>query len=214
MYNREMDEDLQRINIDEYNEKNGDLVKEPKKRKKNKTNSLLKEVLINSLYLLIVMIGTLMFVKYVAQRTVVNGDSMKPTLYNEDNLIVDKISYQFNEPERFDIVVFPYEYKKNTFYIKRIIGLPGENIRIDTEGHIYINEVLLEENYGAEVIKEPGNALNGITLGADQYFVLGDNRNHSSDSRTAAVGVVSRDKIIGKAWVRIYPFDKIEVLGK
>lgn len=216
MYNRDLDKDLQKINLDDaYDEDDEEelraeqaLASHQNSKGKNK-KAVLKEALSNSLYLLIVLIGTLLFVRFVAQRTVVNGDSMNPTLTNMDNLIVDKVSYKIGDPERFDVVVFPYEYKKDTYYIKRIIGLPGETVRIDTSGNIYINEQLLLEDYGAEVMLEPGNALNGITLGEEEYFVLGDNRNHSSDSRTSAVGVVPREKIIGKAWLRIYPFDSI-----
>lgn len=180
------------------------------KTKKKKGNSILKEILANSLYLLIVLVLTLLIVKYVGQRTVVIGHSMEPTLSDNDNLIVDKISYRFHDPERFDIIVFPFEYEKDTYYIKRIIGLPGETVYIDEQGNIYINDELLVENYGAEVIENPGLALGVITLGEDEYFVLGDNRNNSSDSRSPAVGNVSRDKIIGRAWLRIYPFDSIE----
>lgn len=214
MYKREVDKDLQKIDLDDaYEADEEELIAEKalkqETRKKKKQKALLKEILADSIYLLVVLIGTLLFVRFVAQRTVVYGDSMNPTLYDNNNLIVDKLSYKIHDPERFDIIVFPYEYKKNTYYIKRIIGLPGETVRIDRAGNIYINDVVLLENYGAEVIEEPGNALNGITLGPDEYFVLGDNRNRSSDSRTAAVGLVSREKIIGKAWVRIYPFDSI-----
>ena len=215
MYNRK-DEDLQQIDIDEIDDEYDEIEESNRKKRKEQKgvqkNALLKEILFNSIYLLIVLIGTLLFIRFVAQRTVVNGDSMCPTLYDKDNLIVNKISYHFGEPERFDVVVFPYEYKKNTYYIKRVIGLPGETVRIDTDGNIFINEVLLEEHYGAEVINEPGIALNGITLGDGEYFVLGDNRNHSSDSRTTAVGPIKREKIIGKAWVRIYPFNSIGVV--
>ena len=177
--------------------------------KKKRGNTILKEILANSLYLLVVLVLTLLIVKYVGQRTVVVGHSMEPTLSDNDNLIVDKISYRFRDPERFDIVVFPFEYEKDTYYIKRIIGLPGERVRIDELGNIYINDELLEENYGAEVIENPGLAFEEITLAEDEYFVLGDNRNNSSDSRSPAVGNVKRDRIIGRAWLRIYPFNSI-----
>ena len=133
---------------------------------------------------------------------------MEPQLRHEDNLIVDKITYRFREPERFDIIVFPFEYEDNTFYIKRIIGLPGETVQIDRDGNIFINGEILEEGYGKEVIQEPGRAYEPITLGEDEYFVLGDNRNNSSDSRDMSVGNVRRDKIIGRAWLRIWPFDR------
>ena len=158
------------------------------------------------------MVATLLIVRYVGQRTVVIGSSMEPTLSDSDNLIVDKITYVFSDPKRFDIIVFPFEYEKDTYYIKRIIGLPGETVRIDYDGNIYINEVLLEENYGCEVIRDPGLAAEGITLGEDEYFVLGDNRNHSSDSRNQAVGVIHRSEILGRAWLQIYPFSEIHFI--
>ena len=134
---------------------------------------------------------------------------MENTLEDGDNLIVDKITYRFHEPNRFDVIVFPYQYTANTYYIKRVIGLPGETVMIDALGNIYINGELLSESYGKEAIKDPGMAANSIYLGSDEYFVLGDNRNNSSDSRDPSVGLIKRDQIIGRAWLRIFPFDKI-----
>ena len=129
-------------------------------------------------------------------------------------MIADKITYRFRDPERFDIIVFPFQYKENTFYIKRIIGLPGETVQIDEKGNIYINGEILTESYGREVIKPEnvGIAAEPITLGEDEYFVLGDNRNNSIDSRTEIVGNVHRDEIIGRAWLRIWPFSKFGFL--
>lgn len=176
-------------------------------KKKGSARSVMKEVLYNSLFLLFVLIATLLMVKYVAQRTTVSGSSMEPMIHDGDSLIVDKMTYRFSDPERFDIIVFPFEYQEGTYYIKRIIGLPGESVRIDEDGNIYINGEILEENYGLEVIEDPGNAYNEIILRDDQYFVLGDNRNNSSDSRNPAVGLIHRDSIVGRAWLRIYPFD-------
>lgn len=174
----------------------------------------LKELLSTGLYLLIVLLITYLLVTFVGQRTEVDGASMENTLSHGDNLIVDKISYRFTDPERFDIVVFPFQYEENTYYIKRIIGLPGESVRIDENGKIYINGELLEENYGKEVIKPEniGLAEETIQLGEDEYFVMGDNRNNSLDSRTSMVGNVHRDKIIGKAWLRIWPFENFGIL--
>ncbi len=151
----------------------------------------------------------ILMIRYVGQRTRVDGSSMENTLTNGDNLIVDKISYRFHEPERFDIIVFPYQYKENTYFIKRIIGMPGETVQITDKGEILINGEELVESYGREVIKDPGLASDPITLGEDEYFVMGDNRNYSKDSRFPDVGNIKRADIIGKAWLRIYPFDKI-----
>ena len=90
--------------------------------------------------------------------------------------------------------------------------MPGETIRIDAEGNIYINDEILEEDYGREVIENPGRAVEPITLGDDEYFVMGDNRNNSSDSRDPSVGNIHRDDIIGKAFIRIWPLSKFGIL--
>ncbi|MCR4650851.1 MAG: signal peptidase I [Lachnospiraceae bacterium] len=170
---------------------------------------ILKEVLIFSIQILFVLIFSFLFVKFVGQRTEVIGSSMESTLSDGENLWVNKIGYRFNDPQRFDIVVFPYRYKEKTYYIKRIIGLPGETIRIDDDGNIYINDELLNESYGREVIADPGRAAKTIHLGDDEYFVMGDNRNNSSDSRKPDVGNLKRSEIIGRAVYRIYPFNKM-----
>ncbi|MCR5676233.1 MAG: signal peptidase I [Lachnospiraceae bacterium] len=158
-------------------------------------------------YLAVVFAVTFLFIIFIAQRTDVDGKSMENTLHHGDALIVDKISYRFHDPKRFDIIVFPFRYADKVLYIKRIIGLPGETVQIDNDGHIYINGEILVESYGKEVIKNPGRAIEPITLGKDEYFVMGDNRNNSSDGRDPAVGNISRDTIIGRAFLRIYPFD-------
>lgn len=156
-------------------------------------------------YALIVVTMSFCIVTFVGQRTVVDGDSMNDTLQNHDNLIVDKLSYRFTDIDRFDIVVFRYHNDKKVFYIKRVIGLPGETVQIIGDD-IYINGQILEENYGKEAMESAGCAAEPITLGEDEYFVLGDNRNGSSDSRDPSVGNVERDWIIGRAFMRITPF--------
>lgn len=177
-----------------------------------KTKEIIKEAVSVVLYIAVVLAATWFVITFVGQRTQVNGSSMEPTLSDHDNLIVDKISYRFREPERFDIIVFPFQYEEDVYYIKRIIGMPGETVFIDTDGTIYIDGEVLAEGYGKEVILSPGRAGEPVTLGEDEYFVLGDNRNNSSDSRDPSVGNIHRDQIVGKAWVRIWPFDKFGVL--
>ncbi len=171
---------------------------------------VLKDILSTGIYLLIVLLITYLVIVFVGQRTEVSGDSMEPTLSDGDNLIVDKISYRFRDPQRFDVIVFPFKYQKDTYYIKRIIGLPGETVMIDKSGNIYIDGEILVESYGREIINmnKIGLAAEPITLGPDEYFVLGDNRNHSSDSRVVEVGNIKRDEIIGRAWLRIWPLGK------
>ena len=180
----------------------------------HKKKGLWRDVLDMIIYCGIILLITYLVVTYVGQRTEVIGSSMYPTLEDGDNLIVDKISYRFKDPERFDIIVFPFQYQEDTYYIKRIIGLPGETVQIDEKGNIYINGEILQESYGREIIfpENIGVAKAPIVLGEDEYFVMGDNRNNSSDSRTEIVGIIHRDDIIGKAWLRIWPFDKFGVL--
>lgn len=173
---------------------------------------VLKEILSTSLYLLVVLCLTYVVIHFVGQRTQVEGRSMETTLNDKDNLIVDKITYRFNDPKRFDIVVFPFQYAQNTYYIKRIIGMPGETVYIDEEGNIYIDGEILSEDYGKEVIEDAGRAYEPITLAENEYFVMGDNRNNSSDSRDPVVGNISRSDIIGRAWIRIWPLDKFGIL--
>jgi signal peptidase I len=172
----------------------------------------LKELLITSFYILLALGASLLVVKYVGIRTEVHGNSMNDTLVDGENLIVDKISYRFNNPERFDIVVFPYHYDPSIHYIKRIVGLPGETVFIDEEGNIFINEEMLVESYGREIIRDPGRASIPVILGDDEYFVMGDNRNNSSDSRDPAVGNIKRSELVGRAWVRIWPFSRLSFI--
>ncbi len=131
----------------------------------------MKKALGYTAYFLAIIIFSVFFIRYIGQRTIVEGNSMLPALADADQLVSDKISYRFRDPERFDIIFFPYEYEEGTYYIKRIIGLPGETVRIDPEGSIYINGELLEEHYGLEPIEYAGLAEEGIALEEDEYFV-------------------------------------------
>ncbi len=178
---------------------------------KEKKSGLMYEILDWVVYIIIVVVSTTLLVNYVAQRTQVSGSSMEPMLQSGDNLIVDKLSYRFKDPERFDIIVFPYKYEENTYYIKRIIGLPGESVQI-IDHEIYIDGEVLEEDYGREPMEYAGLAVEKIILGSDEYFVLGDNRNNSSDSRDPSVGVLTRDDLLGRAWLRLWPLSSVGVI--
>ena len=141
---------------------------------------------------------------YVGHHTRVDGSSMNNTLKNGDYLVIEKVSYYLHDPERYDIIVFPFTDEVN--YIKRIIGLPGETVQIK-DGKVFINgNELSDDVYGNELINDPGLAANPVSLGANEYFVLGDNRNSSIDSRKPVVGNIDGKKIDGKAVFRIYPF--------
>lgn len=172
---------------------------------------IVKELFGWIVFIVVVVAASYLIVTFVGQRTEVSGSSMETTLSTGDQLIVDKISYRFRDPKRYDIVVFPYRYEENTYYIKRIIGLPGETVQI-VDGMVYINGSPLNEHYGNEVIEDPGSAAEPITLGDDEYFVLGDNRNNSQDSRASNVGLIHRDELLGRAWVRIWPLDQFGVI--
>lgn len=176
--------------------------------------AIFKQVLSLCFYLAIILGCTYLVVNYAVQRTGIEGDSMQTTLFHGDQVLVDKLTYRFREPQRYDIIAFPYRYEQDTFYVKRIIGLPGEKIRIDAQGTIFINDEALNECFGTEAISQPGFASVPRILGEDEYFVLGDNRNNSIDSRAALVGYVRRQEIIGKVFFRIYPLSSIGAVGK
>ena len=144
---------------------------------------------------------------YVAQPFFVRGASMEPSLQDGDYLVIDEISYRFGEPKRGDIVVFRAPTGNAQFLIKRVIGLPGETVAI-REGKVTINEQELIEDYLTE--STPGDVTR--VLGIEELFVLGDNRDSSFDSRQW--GVLSYDKVVGKAWLRAWPvasFDFIDI---
>lgn len=161
-----------------------------------------------AIYAVIIVLCISFVPKYVIQRTIVDGYSMENTLQDEDNLLVEKVSYHFTDPKRFDVIVFyPHGKENKDYYIKRVIGLPGETIQIigDT---IYIDGKVLEEDFGKDPMTKSGIAQEPLKLGDDEFFVLGDNRAVSEDSRYPEVGPVSKDKIAGKAILRIYPLSK------
>lgn len=148
---------------------------------------------------------------YVGSHTRVDGNSMETTLQNGDYLLVDKLSYIMGEPKRFDIIVFQHD--EENYYIKRIIGMPGDRIQI-IEGNVFVNGSILKENYGQENMEEGGLANKEIKVGSDEYFVLGDNRNHSNDSRFEVVGNVKKSLIVGKVVYRVLPIEKFGKLNQ
>ncbi|HEX3020959.1 MAG TPA: signal peptidase I, partial [Lachnospiraceae bacterium] len=169
---------------------------------KSRQTNFVKEIIIYGLLLLIVIF---IVPKYIVGRSPVEGSSMQNTLYDKESVMVSKISYIVGDPERFDIVTFyPYGRDIDEYYVKRIIGLPGETVQI-IGADIYINGKILKESYGKEPINDPGFAKEKITLDDDEYFVLGDNRNASTDSRFVEVGNVQRKNIDGKVFLRVWP---------
>ncbi len=131
--------------------------------------------------------------------------SMEPTYETSDILLVNTIAYKFAEPKTGDVIAFKPKSNVNASYsVKRVIGIPGDTIYI-SNGRIYLNDELYKENLEVERIDNPGIAASPITLLENQYFVLGDNRNSSEDSRYESVGFVSGEDILGKVWLD-FPF--------
>lgn len=179
-------------------------------QKKKKLNSRL----IKDIFEVVVGCVAAVFLSFViifsiGMRTSVIGDSMEPTLYNAQEILISRFAYKLTNPKRFDVIVFlPNGNQNSHFYVKRVIGLPGETLQIKN-GSVYINGALLTEDEQFDKMVDAGIAVNEITLSGDEYFVLGDNRNSSEDSRYANIGNVKREYIIGKAWFRISPLRKI-----
>lgn len=147
---------------------------------------------------------------FVIQPFFVLGASMEPTFQNGDYLIIDELSYILGKPQRGDVIVFHYPYNTKQFYIKRIVGLPGETVSLDANGIMIKNSehpegFALQEQY-IPTKEEYGNK--AVMLGPDEYFVMGDNREASSDSRSW--GPLKREFVVGKVFVRAFPFQKAE----
>lgn len=156
------------------------------------------------------------FRMFVAEPFVVSGSSMVPNFHNRDYLIIDRLSYHFSEPRRGEVIVLLFPKDTSQFFIKRIIGLPGETIKF-SQGHVaiinkqYPEGLVLNEAYlpsQTETLGRPG----GETLGSDEYFVLGDNRNASSDSRVW--GILPKSDIVGKVWSRVFPLSDAGFIPK
>ncbi|HEY4494254.1 MAG TPA: signal peptidase I [Candidatus Paceibacterota bacterium] len=149
---------------------------------------------------------------FIAQPFIVSGDSMLPTFHNKDYLIIDELSYRLTDPKRSDVIIFRYPKNPKVFYIKRIVGLPNETVHVEG-GTITITN---DEHPEGLVLEQPFvkngsiDAPNNFELGDDEYFVMGDNRSHSSDSRFW--GPVKKDLIIGRALVRLFPASDVGLM--
>lgn len=171
-------------------------------------NKFAKKVLDVGIFLLAVLFITYLLSNFVVERLEVRSVSMEPTLYDEDSILIDKISYRFRKPQRKEIIVF-HQNKTGDELIKRVIGLPHETIKIE-DGVIYIDGEAFEDIEGLEVPENPGCAAQSITLMDGEYFVLGDNREDSIDSRYEEVGIVSDTRIIGRLMMRILPLSELK----
>ncbi len=150
---------------------------------------------------------------FIMQPFFVRGESMEPTFDSGEYLIIDQLSYRLRDPQRGEVIVFRYPGQPSKYYIKRIVGLPGDVITIQdgsvvVKNEMYPDGVILDESpYLAGSVRTGGR--NEERLGPDEYFVLGDNRAASSDSRSW--GSLNRDHVVGKAWIRAWPFDRVGV---
>lgn len=160
--------------------------------------------------IIVISVAIILPVRYfLIQPFVVRGASMEPNFYDHEYLIIDEVSYRWGEPERGDIVVFRYPRDETQFFIKRVIGLPGETVDVSDGQVRIVNDAspvgrVLEEPYiGSEQTLGKKRA----ELGPDEYFMMGDNRGYSLDSRS--FGPVHRDEIVGRVWFRGFPFNRI-----
>ncbi len=163
-------------------------------------------VVIGVLYAAILLLVVGLILKIFFSSATVEGESMNPVLQEGDRVITSH--YIFSSPKRYDIVVITIDRAEDIHYVKRVIGLPGETIQIKDQ-KIYINGELLEDDiYGSSPIDDPGIAVDPITLGEKEYFVLGDNRSVSADSRKETIGVISKGQIRGKVVFRFGPLKR------
>lgn len=174
--------------------------------------AVVKEVCVWAAEIAITLMLAFTAVYFVGLRTSVVGQSMAETLNGGEEILVNRFIYKVTNPEPNDIIVFlPNGNEKSHYYVKRVVAVPGDTVLI-SDGKLYVNGELFKEEAAVEDIEEAGLASEEITLGADEYFVLGDNRNNSEDSRYANIGNIKKDYIIGKAWFRAAPWGSIGFL--
>ena len=183
------------------------------RKKRRKVNyELLQEIIIWLFQIALVCFAAFVLVWYFGQRVSVIGDSMNPGLKNGDITLVNRLVYDVRKPIRGDIIAFkPNGNESSHYYMKRVIGLPGETIECK-EGIIFIDGEMLEEDYKTTAIEELGLLEEPITLKSDEFFVLGDDRQSSEDSRMANIGNVKRSEIAGKVWFVISPIKHLGIV--
>lgn len=169
-----------------------------KKKKINK--STIREIFSVLFYCFAAILLAFVLVFSVGMKVSVIGLSMEPALYNGQEVLINRFVYRVSSPQRGDIIAFLPNGNENVhYYLKRVVGLPGETVQI-REGYVYIDGILLEEDENYDKMADAGIAEAEIKLGNDEYFVLGDSRNNSEDSRSGNIGPVKKDTIAGKVW--------------
>ncbi|WP_324668384.1 signal peptidase I [Geochorda subterranea] len=152
----------------------------------------------------------LLIMTFVARAFTVEGNSMLPTLHDGERLMVDKLTYRFHEPQRGDIVVFRYPLDPREHYIKRIVGVPGDEVAV-RNGRVFVNGTPLDESYLASPTL---GRFGPVRVPEGHYFVLGDNRNNSEDSRDPRLGFIPRELIEGRAIWRYWPLARMSVIAR
>lgn len=182
-----------------------------KKRKKKISVTTIKEIL-SWLFWIFVSVFTGIVLMYVfGLRTNVIGNSMEPELHSNQEILINRLIYQVSTPKRGDIIAFQPSGNENAhYYIKRIVAVPGETIQI-VNGYVYIDGKKFTDDGDYDKIQDPGIAINEIVLKDDEFFVLGDNRNFSEDSRAGNIGIVNKKYMIGKVWFRLS--NKLDNIG-
>ncbi len=177
------------------------------KEKKKVNIPIIKEIFAWIVEIAIVLGIAFVFVYYIGLRTSVVGPSMMPTLANKQEILINRFIYLITDPKPNDIIVFlPNGNEKSHYYVKRVIGTPGDTVQIK-DGTVYVNGAPFEEELETDAILDTELAGEEILLAEDEYFVLGDNRNNSEDSRYANIGNVKKQHIIGKAWFVVSPYE-------
>jgi len=170
----------------------------------------LSKVLKFSIFMLIVLAIAYLILNVVMVKAVVQGDSMEPILSDGDVVFCNRLTYSFNPPERYDIVVVPA--KDGSYIVKRVMALPGNTIQINNFGKVEVNGQVLADDPGFGIIMDKGSIKDPLKLETEEFFVMGDNRNSSIDSRHSEVGIIKRSQFIGRVSFRIYPMDKIGLI--
>lgn len=182
-------------------------------RRKRKINTgLLKEIAVWAGEILLTNAAAVILVSFFGFRVSVVGPSMSPTLESGEQVLVNRFVYKLFDPKQNDLVVFlPNGNEKSHYYVKRVIALPGDTVQVK-DGVVYVNGEPFDEKVKVAAIENALMAADEITVGEDEYFVLGDNRNNSEDSRYASIGNVKKEYMIGEAWMIAYPWSKIGLL--
>lgn len=182
-------------------------------QEKRKINiGLLKEIAVWICEIMLTIAAAIIMVYFFGFRVSVIGPSMSPTLESGEKVLVNRFVYKLFDPKQNDLVVFqPNGNEKSHYYVKRVIAVPGDTVQIK-DGAIYVNGEVFVDAFRTEAIENAMLAENEIVVGEDEYFVLGDNRNNSEDSRYASIGNVKKEYITGQAWMIVSPWDRMGLL--